>query len=57
MAASGERGAPEGVATIEIAIAALELAEYLTPLMEKELGFRCFEMPCAAVEPLTTTTH
>jgi len=37
MAVSNERGAPEGVATIEIAIAALELAEYLTPIMQKEL--------------------
>lgn len=38
MAISNERGAPEGVATIEIAIAALELAEYLTPIMQKELA-------------------
>ena len=28
---------PEGVATIEIAIEALKLAEYLTPLLQREL--------------------
>jgi len=29
---------PEGVATIEIAIEALKLAEYLTPLLSARLG-------------------
>ena len=38
MAASGERGAPAGVATIEIAIAALSLAELLTPELQKQLA-------------------
>eukprot|EP00622_Pseudochattonella_farcimen_P005660 FR741315.1.p1 GENE.FR741315.1~~FR741315.1.p1 ORF type:complete len:275 (+),score=60.98 FR741315.1:44-826(+) len=36
-AASGEKGAPEGVATIEIAIEALKVAEFLTPTMQAEL--------------------
>ena len=33
-----EPGGPEGVATIEIAIEALKLAEYLTPELEKQLA-------------------
>jgi predicted dehydrogenase len=37
MAISGKAGAPEGVATIEIAVEALKIAEYLTPTLQKEL--------------------
>ena len=38
-AAAAVRGEfPEGVATIEIAIEALKLAEYLTPLLSARLG-------------------
>mmetsp|Transcript_40840 Transcript_40840/g.55613 ORF Transcript_40840/g.55613 Transcript_40840/m.55613 type:complete len:383 (-) Transcript_40840:326-1474(-) len=36
-AAAGNPGAPEGIATIEIAIEALKVAEYLTPELQKIL--------------------
>jgi len=35
--ATGASGSPEGLATIEIAIETLKVAEYLTPLLTKEL--------------------
>merc|ERR1711871_91954 len=34
---SGKEGSPEGIATIDIAVEALKVAEYLTPLMKKML--------------------
>ena len=34
---SGAPGAPEGMATIDIAVEALKCAEYLTPLLQKAL--------------------
>jgi hypothetical protein len=33
----GRAGAPEGMATIDIAVDALKVAEYLTPLLQKAL--------------------
>jgi hypothetical protein len=33
----GREGAPEGMATIDIAVEALKVAEYLTPLLQKAL--------------------
>jgi len=33
----GREGAPEGMATIDIAVDALKVAEYLTPLLQKAL--------------------
>ena len=36
--ATGKDGGPEGVATIEIGIEALKLAEYLTPELEKQFA-------------------
>jgi len=35
---SGASGAPEGMATIDIAVEALKCAEYLTPLLQKALA-------------------
>jgi hypothetical protein len=35
---SGQPGAPEGMATIDIAVEALKCAEYLTPLLQKALA-------------------
>jgi len=35
---SGAKGAPEGMATIDIAVDALKVAEYLTPLLTKALS-------------------
>lgn len=35
---SGATGAPEGMATIDIAVDALKVAEYLTPLLTKALS-------------------
>ena len=37
---SGAEGAPEGMATIDIAVEALKCAEYLTPLLQKALSTR-----------------
>jgi len=34
---SGAEGAPEGMATIDIAVEALKCAEYLTPLLQDAL--------------------
>lgn len=34
---SGKEGAPEGMATIDIAVEALKCAEYLTPLLQEAL--------------------
>ena len=33
-----KQGAPEGIATIEVAIEALKLAEYLTPVLQEALA-------------------
>ena len=33
----GKPGAPEGMATIDIAVDALKVAEYLTPLLQNAL--------------------
>ena len=35
---SGKGGAPEGMATIDIAVEALKCAEYLTPMLQKALA-------------------
>ena len=37
-AAAVEKSVPAGVATIEIAIVALKLAEYLTPVLKEKLA-------------------
>jgi len=35
---AGEEGMPEGIASIDVAIDALKVAEYLTPLLQKALA-------------------